>query len=118
MGHRHREFCARDPFGVKPLLSPPGSGTAVVQWKKCLLDLVELVGFDTGNPSGVAALHRLQYVPEPGHCTVVRRLESGCFMRIVPTSSRGDHPLFRCRGAASPITNGDQARYDEGHGSA
>ncbi|MBY0441062.1 MAG: asparagine synthetase B, partial [Mycobacteriaceae bacterium] len=41
-------FCARDPFGIKPLFLATGSGgVAVASEKKCLLDLAELVGFDT-----------------------------------------------------------------------
>ncbi|MGH3969079.1 MAG: asparagine synthetase B family protein, partial [Mycobacterium sp.] len=41
-------FCARDPFGIKPLFVATGTdGTAVASEKKCLLDLADLVGFDT-----------------------------------------------------------------------
>ena len=41
-------FCARDPFGIKPLFMATGTGgTAVASEKKCLLDLADLIGFDT-----------------------------------------------------------------------
>ncbi|MDT5226876.1 MAG: hypothetical protein QOH94_669, partial [Mycobacterium sp.] len=41
-------FCARDPFGIKPLFVATGTGgTAVASEKKCLLALADLVGFDT-----------------------------------------------------------------------
>ena len=41
-------FCARDPFGIKPLFMATGTGgTAVASEKKCLLELADLVGFDT-----------------------------------------------------------------------
>ncbi|MBU3707451.1 MAG: asparagine synthetase B, partial [Mycobacterium sp.] len=41
-------FCARDPFGIKPLFMATGpGGTAVGSEKKCLLDLAGVLGFDT-----------------------------------------------------------------------
>ncbi|CFR38613.1 asparagine synthase (glutamine-hydrolyzing) [Mycobacterium tuberculosis] len=111
-------FCARDPFGIKPLFIATGAGgTAVASEKKCLLDLVELVGFDTEiDHRGLQHYTVLQYVPEPETLhRGVRRLESGCFARIradqlAPVITRYFVPRF----AASPITNdNDQARYDE-----
>ena len=40
-------FCARDPFGIKPLFMATGSGgTAVGSEKKCLLDLAATLGID------------------------------------------------------------------------
>lgn len=63
-------FCARDPFGIKPLFMAGGpGGTAVGSEKKSLLDMADLVGFDTGD-GGIdqrALQHYtvLQYVPEP-----------------------------------------------------
>ncbi|MBW8711317.1 MAG: asparagine synthetase B, partial [Mycobacterium sp.] len=42
-------FCARDPFGIKPLFMATGSGgTAVGSEKKCLLDLAGTLGIDLG----------------------------------------------------------------------
>lgn len=111
-------FCARDPFGIKPLFIATGAGgTAVASEKKCLLDLVELVGFDTEiDHRALQHYTVLQYVPEPETLhRGVRRLESGCFARIradqlAPVITRYFVPRF----AASPITNdNDQARYDE-----
>lgn len=60
-------FCARDPFGIKPLFMATGTGgTAVASEKKCLLDLAELVGFDTAiDERAVQHYTVLQYVPEP-----------------------------------------------------
>jgi asparagine synthase (glutamine-hydrolysing) len=60
-------FCARDPFGIKPLFMATGpAGTVVGSEKKCLLDLVAQIGFD--DSLDVRALQHytvLQYVPEP-----------------------------------------------------
>src|SRR5574340_1048043 len=43
-------FCARDPFGIKPLFMATGpAGTAVGSEKKSLLDLADVVGFDAGD---------------------------------------------------------------------
>jgi asparagine synthase (glutamine-hydrolysing) len=80
-------FCARDPFGIKPLFMATGpGGTAVASEKKCLLDLVDLVGFDTEiDTRAVQHYTVLQYVPEPETLhRGVRRLESGCYARIRP----------------------------------
>src|ERR1700755_2113171 len=80
-------FCARDPFGIKPLFTATGSkGTAVGSEKKCLLDLAELIGFDSGiDQRAVQHYTVLQYVPEPETLhRGVRRLESGSYARIRP----------------------------------
>ena len=52
-------FCARDPFGIKPLFMATGAGgTAVGSEKKCLLDLAEVwVSTRHRRPRG-PALHR------------------------------------------------------------
>lgn len=113
-------FCARDPFGIKPLFMATGpGGTAVASEKKCLLDLAELVGFQTGD----AGLDRraiqhyvvLQYVPEPETLHLgVRRLESGCYAWIRPGARPEVTRYFRPRFTAVPIAPGtEQARYDE-----
>ncbi|MGA8546474.1 MAG: asparagine synthase (glutamine-hydrolyzing) [Mycobacterium sp.] len=114
-------FCARDPFGIKPLFMATGTGgTAVASEKKCLLDLADVIGFDTG-ASGIdrrAVQHYtvLQYVPEPETLhRGVRRLESGCYTRIRPgTAAPEAIRYFVPRFAATPITRDtEQARYDE-----
>ncbi|MGB6205776.1 asparagine synthase (glutamine-hydrolyzing) [Mycobacterium sp.] len=114
-------FCARDPFGIKPLFMATGTGgTAVASEKKCLLDLADVVGFDAG-ASGIdrrAVQHYtvLQYVPEPETLhRGVRRLESGCYTRIRPgTAAPEAVRYFVPRFAATPISRDtEQARYDE-----
>ncbi|QUR68000.1 asparagine synthase (glutamine-hydrolyzing) [Mycobacterium spongiae] len=111
-------FCARDPFGIKPLFMATGTGgTAVASEKKCLLDLAELVGFDPSiDDRALQHYTVLQYVPEPETLhRGVRRLESGCYARIrpgqlEPAVTRFFVPQF----AATPISGGaEQARYDE-----
>ncbi len=110
-------FCARDPFGIKPLFMATGpGGTAVGSEKKCLLDLAEVLGLDT--EIDVRALQHytvLQYVPEPETLhRGIRRLESGCSAVIRPGEAPKTHRYFHPRFAAKPFTSGDeQARYDE-----
>lgn len=96
-------FCARDPFGIKPLFMATGpGGTVVGSEKKCLLDLAEVVGFDAG-ASGIdtrALQHYtvLQYVPEPETLhRGIRRLESGCYARIRPGAAPETTRYFRPR---------------------
>jgi asparagine synthase (glutamine-hydrolysing) len=111
-------FCARDPFGIKPLFitSGPG-GTAVGSEKKSLLDLAEVVGFDTTvDPRALQHYTVLQYVPEPETLhRGVRRLESGCYARIRPGDAAPEITrYFVPRFAAAPILRGtEQDRYDE-----
>jgi len=110
-------FCARDPFGIKPLFMATGpGGTAVGSEKKCLLDLAGELGVDTSiDRRAVQHYTVLQYVPEPETLhTGVRRLESGCYARISPGRpprvSRYFEPKFR----ATPfVSGGEQQRYDE-----
>lgn len=114
-------FCARDPFGIKPLFMATGpAGTAVGSEKKSLLDLADVVGFDAGDTGiDVRALQHytvLQYVPEPETLhRGVRRLESGCYLRIRPGQSEPEvSRYFVPRFTAAPITRDtEQARYDE-----
>ncbi|MBS9532949.1 asparagine synthase (glutamine-hydrolyzing) [Mycobacterium sp. M1] len=110
-------FCARDPFGIKPLFMATGpGGTAVGSEKKCLLDLADLVGFDTAiDTRAVQHYTVLQYVPEPETLhRGVRRLESGCYARIRPGQAPQTTRYFQPRFDATPITRGtEQARYDE-----
>ncbi|WP_084027258.1 asparagine synthase (glutamine-hydrolyzing), partial [Mycobacterium avium] len=110
-------FCARDPFGIKPLFVATGTGgTAVASEKKCLLELAELIGFDTAiDERAVQHYTVLQYVPEPETLhRGVRRLESGCYARIRPGAAPDITRYFVPRFAAVPITRDtEQARYDE-----
>src|ERR1700744_6193533 len=110
-------FCARDPFGIKPLFMATGTGgTAVASEKKCLLDLADLIGFDTAiDVRAVQHYTVLQYVPEPETLhRGVRRLESGCYATIRPGQLPQVHRYFVPRFAATPFVNGsEQARYDE-----
>jgi len=111
-------FCARDPFGIKPLFMATGTGgTAVASEKKCLLDLADLIGFDTAiDARAVQHYTVLQYVPEPETLhRGVRRLESGCYARIRPgTAAPQATRYFVPRFTATPITRDtEQARYDE-----
>jgi asparagine synthase (glutamine-hydrolysing) len=115
--HTRELFCARDPFGIKPLfMATGGGGTAVASEKKCLMDLAELVGFDTAiDERAVQHYTVLQYVPEPETLhRGVRRLESGCHARIRPGQPPQVTRYFVPRFAATPITRDtEQARYDE-----
>ena len=111
-------FCARDPFGIKPLFMATGTGgTAVASEKKCLLDLADLIGFDTAiDVRAVQHYTVLQYVPEPETLhRGVRRLESGCCARIRPgTAAPETTRYFVPRFTATPITRDtEQDRYDE-----
>ncbi len=110
-------FCARDPFGIKPLFMATGTGgTAVASEKKCLLDLADLVGFDSRiDPRAVQHYTVLQYVPEPETLhRGVRRLESGCYARIRPGLKPEVTRYFVPRFAVTPIAAGtEQSRYDE-----
>jgi asparagine synthase (glutamine-hydrolysing) len=110
-------FCARDPFGIKPLFVATGTGgTAVASEKKCLLALADLVGFDTAiDERAVQHYTVLQYVPEPETLhRGVRRLESGCYARIQPGRPPETTRYFVPRFAPVPMSRGtEQARFDE-----
>ncbi|WP_428338402.1 asparagine synthase (glutamine-hydrolyzing) [Mycobacterium sp.] len=110
-------FCARDPFGIKPLFMATGTGgTAVASEKKCLLELADLVGFDTAiDERAVQHYTVLQYVPEPETLhRGVRRLESGCYARIRPGQRVQTTRYFVPRFQSVPMSRGtEQARYDE-----
>ncbi|HEY2448317.1 MAG TPA: asparagine synthase (glutamine-hydrolyzing) [Mycobacterium sp.] len=110
-------FCARDPFGIKPLFMATGTGgTAVASEKKCLLELADLVGFDTTiDDRAVQHYIVLQYVPEPETLhRGVRRLESGCYARIRPGQAPQTTRYFVPSFEVTPISRGsEQARYDE-----
>jgi len=110
-------FCARDPFGIKPLFMATGpGGTAVGSEKKCLLDLAPVLGLDTRiDERAVQHYTVLQYVPEPETLhRGIRRLESGCYAVIRPGQQPKVRRYFVPRFAATPFTPGsEQARYDE-----
>ncbi|MBI3690255.1 MAG: asparagine synthase (glutamine-hydrolyzing), partial [Mycolicibacterium aromaticivorans] len=115
---KNRElFCARDPFGIKPLFMATGSaGTAVASEKKCLLGLAAEIGFDEGlDVRAVQHYTVLQYVPEPETLhRGVRRLESGCYAVIRPGEQPRVSRYFVPRFTAAAFTAGsEQARYDE-----
>jgi asparagine synthase (glutamine-hydrolysing) len=110
-------FCARDPFGIKPLFMATGTGgTAVASEKKCLLELADVVGFDTAiDERAVQHYTVLQYVPEPETLhRGVRRLESGSYARIRPGRQPETTRYFVPRFHAVPFSRDtEQARYDE-----
>jgi asparagine synthase (glutamine-hydrolysing) len=110
-------FCARDPFGIKPLFMATGpGGTAVGSEKKCLLDLAEPLGIDLSiDLRAVQHYTVLQYVPEPETLhRGVRRLESGCFARVRPGHPPVATRYFVPRFSAVPFVPGrEQDRFDE-----
>ena len=113
-------FCARDPFGIKPLFMATGAGgTAVGSEKKCLLDLAPVVDIDLGiDDRAVQHYTVLQYVPEPETLhRGVRRLESGSYARLRPGEPPEATRYFAPRFDAKPFTSssgeGAQRRYDE-----
>lgn len=114
-------FCARDPFGIKPLFMATGpGGTVVGSEKKCLMELAGPLGIDTTiDVRAVQHYTVLQYVPEPETLhRGVRRLESGCHARLRPGTAPTVTRYFEPRFEAVPFANGsrrgtDQARYDE-----
>ena len=114
-------FCARDPFGIKPLFMATGpGGTAVGSEKKCLLGLADILGLDTSiDRRAVQHYTVLQYVPEPETLQRgVRRLESGSYAVIRPGEAPVVTRYFQPRFAAVPFSAGsgpgdEQARYDE-----
>ncbi len=114
---RRELFCARDPFGIKPLFMATGpGGTAVGSEKKCLLDLAGVLGLDLGIDTRALQHYTvLQYVPEPETLHLgVRRLESGCYAVIRPGEAPRTHRYFEPRFNAVPFRAGaEQARYDE-----
>jgi asparagine synthase (glutamine-hydrolysing) len=113
-------FCARDPFGIKPLFMATGpGGIAVGSEKKCLVDLAGPLGIDVSadgiDERAVQHYTVLQYVPEPETLhRDVRRLESGCYARIragaTPEVSRYFVPKFP---VSAFKAGGEQSRYDE-----
>ncbi len=118
---RQELFCARDPFGIKPLFMATGpGGTTVGSEKKCLLDLAGEIGLDLSgdralDPRAVQHYTVLQYVPEPETLhRGIRRLESGSYAFIRPGQEPKVSRYFVPRFAAVPFArDSEQARYDE-----
>jgi asparagine synthase (glutamine-hydrolysing) len=110
-------FCARDPFGIKPLYMATGpGGTIVGSEKKCLLDLADTAGIDLAiDERAVQHYTVLQYVPEPETLhRGIRRLESGSYARIRPGHRPEVTRYFQPTFSATPfVTAREQARYDE-----
>ncbi|MET0995056.1 MAG: asparagine synthase (glutamine-hydrolyzing) [Mycobacterium sp.] len=110
-------FCARDPFGIKPLFMAVGAGGTVVgSEKKCLLELADVAGIGLGiDERAVQHYTVLQYVPEPETLHGgVRRLESGSYARLRPGQPPEVTRYFTPRFDATPFTPGsEQSRYDE-----
>ena len=110
-------FCARDPFGIKPLYMATGpGGTIVGSEKKCLLDLADTAGIDLDiDERAVQHYTVLQYVPEPETLhRGIRRLESGSYARIRPGHRPEVTRYFEPKFSATPfVAGGEQARYDE-----
>ncbi len=122
-------FCARDPFGIKPLFMATGpGGTVVGSEKKCLLEVADPLGIDlTIDRRAVQHYTVLQYVPEPETLHQgVRRLESGSYARLRPGKQPQVGRYFTPRFDAVPFSassapsstagsaqHSEQQRYDE-----
>ena len=116
-------FCARDPFGIKPMFMASGpGGTVVGSEKKCLVEVCEKIGrlgVDLGiDERAVQHYPVLQYVPEPETLhRGIRRLESGSYARIRAGGEPQVTRYFTPRFAAVPVASGSrddaQRRYDE-----
>ena len=116
-------FCARDPFGIKPMFMASGpGGTVVGSEKKCLVEVCEKIGrlgVDLGiDERAVQHYTVLQYVPEPETLhRGIRRLESGSYARIRAGGEPQVTRYFTPRFSAVPVPSGSrddaQLRYDE-----
>ncbi len=116
-------FCARDPFGIKPMFMASGpGGTVVGSEKKCVVDVCEKIGrlgVDLGiDERAVQHYTVLQYVPEPETLhRGIRRLESGSYARIRAGGEPQVTRYFTPRFSAVPVPSGSrddaQHRYDE-----
>jgi asparagine synthase (glutamine-hydrolysing) len=102
-------FCARDPFGIKPLFVAQGpAGAAFASEKKSLLELMPALGLtDDLDPVALQHYLLLQYVPEPATMhRAVRRVESGTHVTVRP-GREPDHeryftPVFHAGGGTGP----------------
>ena len=80
-------FCARDPFGIKPLYVATGPvGSAFASEKKCLVELLGTLELPADlDPVALQHYLTLQYAPEPGSLhRAIRRVESGTHVTVRP----------------------------------
>ena len=106
-------FCARDPFGIKPLFMATGpGGTVVGSEKKCLLEVADRLGIDLAiDKRAVQHYTVLQYVPEPETLHLgIRRLESGSYARLRPGGQPRVTRYFTPRFDAVPFGDGSSPR--------
>jgi asparagine synthase (glutamine-hydrolysing) len=102
-------FCARDPFGIKPLFVASGpAGVAFASEKKSLLELGPALGITTDlDPVALQHYLILQYVPEPATMhREIRRVESGSHVTVRPggevEEERYFTPVFHAGGGDGP----------------
>ena len=110
-------FCARDPFGIKPLFMATGpGGTFVGSEKKCLLDLADAAGHRPRHRRARrAALHGAAVRAGAGDAAP-RHPPAG--VGQLRTHPAGRPPevtrYFEPKFAAAPfVAGGEQSRYDE-----
>lgn len=110
-------FCARDPFGIKPLFMAQGpGGTVVGSEAKSLAELAAPLGLDMAlDTRALQHYATLQYVPDPETMRRgIRRLPPGCTALIRPGHAPEVQRYFEPRFHAVPFRRGDeQARHDE-----
>jgi asparagine synthase (glutamine-hydrolysing) len=107
-------FCARDPFGIKPLFVAAGPrGVGFASEKKSLLELGPTLGLAGPGDLDQAALQHyllLQYVPEPATMhRQIRRVESGTYVTVRPggeiEQERYFVPVLHDRGGRGPAVH-------------
>jgi asparagine synthase (glutamine-hydrolysing) len=112
--HERVLFCARDPFGIKPLFLAAGPrGIGFASEKKCLLELGPTLGLAGPGDLDQAALQHyllLQYVPEPATMhRQIRRVESGTYVTVRPggeiEQERYFVPVLHDRGGRGPAVH-------------
>jgi len=105
-------FCARDPFGIKPLFVAEGpAGIAFASEKKSLLELAPALGLTTDlDPVALQHYLLLQYVPEPATMhRAIRRVESGTHVTVrrggEVDEERYFTPVFHTGGGTGPVVH-------------